>query len=71
MERGNDKAPCARTLTVHQVAERLNVSSRVVWAWIAAGRLKAIKLGPRTTRIPEEALGEFLRACPSGLNRGR
>ena len=52
-----------RTLTVHQVAGRLNVSTRTVWAWIAAGRLQAIKLGERTTRIPESAVTEFLRAC--------
>ncbi len=52
-----------RTLTVHQVAERFNVSARTVWAWVAAGRLAAIKLGPRITRIPESAVREFLREC--------
>ena len=50
-------------LTVHQVADRLNVSARTIWAWIARGRLRAIKLGPRTTRIPEQAVEDFLRAC--------
>jgi excisionase family DNA binding protein len=52
-----------RTLTVHQVAERLNISARTVWAWIAEGRLRAIKLGPRTTRIAEDAVDELLRNC--------
>ena len=60
MERNS---PPTRTLTVHQVAERLNVSARTVWAWIAAGKMHAIKLGERTTRIPERSVTEFLRAC--------
>ena len=47
-------------LTVHQVADQLNVSARTIWAWIASGRLRAIKLGPRTTRIPSAALEAFL-----------
>ena len=41
-------------------AYRLNVSARTIWAWIASGRLRAIKLGPRTTRIPVAALEAFL-----------
>ena len=28
-----------------------------------SGRLRAIKLGPRTTRIPEQAVEDFLGAC--------
>lgn len=55
-----------RTFTVHQVADRLNVSPRTVWAWLAQGRLRGIKLGPRTTRIPEEALAAFLASCGKG-----
>ena len=51
------------TLTVHQVADRLNVSARTIWAWIATGKLRALKLGPRTTRVPESALEEFLARC--------
>ena len=61
MSRITESSP--RTLTVHEVAARLSVSARTVWAWIAAGRLQAIKLGERTTRIPENAVTEFLRAC--------
>ena len=59
----HEQAPRGSSLTVHQVAERLNVSARTVWAWIAEGRLQAIRLGRRTTRISEDALEEFLRRC--------
>ena len=56
-------AQSPQTHTVHQVADRLNVSARTIWSWIASGRLRAIKLGPRTTRIPEDAVEDFLTAC--------
>lgn len=49
--------------TVHEVASRLRVSPRTVWAWIQTGRLTAIRLGARTTRIPEAAVQELLRAA--------
>ena len=52
-----------RALTVHEVAHRLSVSPRTIWNWIAQGRLKAIRFGPRTTRIPEVAVGEFINAA--------
>jgi excisionase family DNA binding protein len=58
------------TLTVHQVAERLSVSARTVWSWISDGRLRAIRLSARTTRIPIEALDQFLRSCPERDSRG-
>jgi excisionase family DNA binding protein len=40
--------------TVPDFARRWNVPVSTVWAWIAEGRLKATKLGPRATRIPLE-----------------
>ena len=49
-----------RLLTVREVAQRLNVGVRSVWAWIASGRLKAIKLSKRCTRVRETDLGSFL-----------
>ena len=59
----HEQSPRGSSLTVHQVAERVNVSARTVWAWIAEGRLQAIRLGRRTTRISEDALEEFLHSC--------
>jgi excisionase family DNA binding protein len=57
--------PARRALTVYETADRLSVSPRTIWMWIAEGRLAALRLGPRTTRIPVEALDEFLRKCRS------
>lgn len=47
-------------LTIGQVAERLNVSTRTVRAWIASGRLDVFRLGARCVRIDEQALNRFI-----------
>lgn len=46
-----DRAPQTELLTVAQVAERLRISQRAVWSMIAGGRLPAIRLGRRATRV--------------------
>jgi excisionase family DNA binding protein len=43
-------------LTIRQAAELLQVSRTTVAAMIAAGQLKAVRLGPRQTRIPRTAI---------------
>ena len=45
-----------RLLTPKQVAERLSVSTRTVYAWVEQGRLPVVKLSERVTRIPELAV---------------
>lgn len=52
-------------LTVQQTAKRLGVSRALVYSFIAARRLRHIRVGPRrgVIRIPEEALEEFQRGC--------
>ncbi len=42
-------------LTVLEVAEWARV-----YRWIREGRLEAIQFGPRTFRVPEDAIGKFL-----------
>lgn len=50
-------------LTVREVAENhLQVSERSVWTYISDGRLRATRLGPRTTRIRPADLEAFLEA---------
>jgi len=46
--------------TVGEIAERLSVSERSVLDWIRDGRLKAIRLSPRTIRVSDGDLEEFL-----------
>ena len=53
----------SENLTVDEAAQRFRVSARTVWNWIAAGRLRSLKLGRRTTRIPADAIEEFLGRC--------
>jgi excisionase family DNA binding protein len=48
-------------LTVPEVAEWARVHPKTVYRWIKEGRLEAIQFGPRTFRIPEDAVSQFLR----------
>lgn len=52
-------------LTVQQTAERLGVSRALVYSFIAARRLRHIRVGLKrgVIRIPDEALEEFQRGC--------
>jgi len=47
-------------LTVLEVAEWARVHPKTVYRWIKDGRIEAIQFGPRTFRIPEDAIGKFL-----------
>lgn len=47
----SDRTPQTELLTIPQVAARLSLSQRAVWAMIADGRLPAIRLGHRATRV--------------------
>ncbi len=43
-------------LTPKEVATRLSVSTRTVYTWIAEGRLDAVHLSERVTRVPAESV---------------
>jgi len=47
-------------LTVLEVAEWARVHPKTVYRWIREGKLEAIQFGPRTFRVPEDAIGQFL-----------
>lgn len=47
-------------LTVNDVAERFSVQPATVRGWIKARALATVKLGPRGTRVSEEALRAFV-----------
>ena len=53
-------------LTVPEIAGWARVHPKTVLRWIKDGRLEAIQFGPRTFRIPEDAVGQFLHQV--GLN---
>ena len=47
-------------LTVLEVAEWARVHPKTVYRWIRDCKLEAIQFGPRTFRVPEDAIGKFL-----------
>jgi hypothetical protein len=47
-------------LTPKEVAARLRVSPRTVYLWLEEGRLPAVRLSERVTRIPSEAVDAFV-----------
>lgn len=48
-------------LTVLEGAEWARVHPKTVYHWIRDGKLEAIQFGPRTFRVPEDAIGKFLQ----------
>jgi excisionase family DNA binding protein len=51
--------------SVEQAARRLGVSHSTVWRWIAAGKLVAYRVGPRSIRIREEDLAGVVQPARS------
>ncbi len=49
-----------RALTFDETARALAISRRTLNAWVAAGRIRVIQLGPRIPRILESDLAEFV-----------
>ena len=54
------QAPPMRLLTVRDAVERLNVTERTLRAWLAAGKLPAVRLSARCIRIRPEDLEAFI-----------
>ena len=48
-------------LRLREVAARWRVNVRTVQKWVAAGRLRVLRLGPKTIRVTEEDLADFIR----------
>ncbi len=49
-----------KLLKVAEVADRLGVTTRTVYGWIAAGRLPVTRLSRRATRVRERDLNRFV-----------
>lgn len=47
-------------VTVRTAAAMVGVSVRTIWRWIDAGRIRGLKLGDATTRIPVIDLNAML-----------
>jgi excisionase family DNA binding protein len=56
----------SRLLTVPQAAAELGFCRRTVERWIAAGRLRAVRIGPgHPWRVPVEAIDAFIAGLDS------
>ena len=55
-----------KLLTVGEAAERLSVSKRTMWGWVAAGKIPAARLSRRATRIKVEDLERFVSDSTKG-----
>ncbi len=57
-------------LTPRQVAARLNVSPRTVYKWLDEGRLPAVRLSERVTRVPEDAVETLIESMTTPAASG-
>jgi len=60
---GLEMVPARDLYPVNEVAYRLGVTERKVWALIAEGRLRSVKLDGRRL-VPAAALRDFIAALP-------
>jgi excisionase family DNA binding protein len=58
--------PQAPLLTLAEVAAIAGVSLRTARAWVSSGRLRVLRLSPRTLRISQDALDDLLRNARDG-----
>ena len=54
-----------KLLRVPEACERLAVSRRKLWRLIATGAIRSVRVGARGTRIPEQALADFVASLPA------
>ena len=66
MRRPLTPKPQAPLLTLAEVVAITGVSLRTARAWVASGRLRVIRLSPRTLRVSQEALDAFLTDARNG-----
>jgi excisionase family DNA binding protein len=64
--RQHDEAKPDRANSIKRVAELLGVSTRQVWRYVAAGRLKAERYSERVIRIRDSEIERFRNACAYG-----
>ena len=56
----------SRLLSVREVADRLRISTRSVHLLIRRGSLRAVRLGPRATRVKAAEVERYIREATAG-----
>jgi len=59
-----------RYATVKSAAKHWNVSTRTIRRRIAEGKLKAVRVGPRSIRVAVEDLEQLGEPIPTGTDPG-
>jgi excisionase family DNA binding protein len=52
-------------VSIAVAAEHVSVSQLTIRRWIAAGKLKGYRVGPRLIRVDLDELDQFLRQMPT------
>jgi excisionase family DNA binding protein len=63
-------AQSIRYATVQAAARHWNVSTRTIRRRIAEGKLKAVRVGPRSIRVAVEDVEQLGEPIPSATDRG-
>ena len=50
-------------LTISQVAKILNINKGTLYKWIKQGKIKHLRLGPKSIRFRSQDIEEFLQFC--------
>jgi excisionase family DNA binding protein len=53
------EAPASRLLTITQLADELNCSTRTAWRLVGAGLLQVVRLG-RAVRVSRDSVNRFI-----------
>jgi excisionase family DNA binding protein len=51
-------------LTIQQAADEYGLSDKTIRRWIAQGRLRAYRVGPRAIRVDKDSLLNAVRPMP-------
>ena len=56
-----------RLLSVRQAARVLAVSTKTLRTWVKEGKLIAVKISPRTTRVAASELERLIQQTPAAI----
>jgi excisionase family DNA binding protein len=67
-ERDGRVESVTRLLKAYEVQDRLGLGRSKVYELMASGELPTVRLGPRTTRVPEDGLRRYIDQRRSDLD---
>lgn len=52
-----------KLLTMEQLCDKLQVTRQTIYNWIEAGKISAIKVGPKMIRFEQKEVDRFIEAA--------